>query len=177
MKALLVDDDRFVIIALQKGIDWKSLGIDETFTAYNIADAGKIIEKEHIDLLLSDIDMPHGSGLELLTKVRELGLTIPAIFMTNYADFGYAQKALELKSFHYYLKPIDYDELSKIIRQALEESNASASKNKAAFRQLWYRYLLEKRITSDEFMEMSKKLGKAITEDDAYTVSLLQLYP
>ena len=177
MKALLVDDDRFVIIALQKGIDWKSLGIDETFTAYNIADAKKIIETEHIDLLLSDIDMPHGNGLELLSQVRDLGLTIPAIFMTNYADFGYAQKALELKSFHYYLKPIDYDELSLIIKEALEESNESASRNRTALRQLWYRYLHERRLSCDEFCDCAKKLGAAVNSDDSYIVFLLQLYP
>ncbi len=177
MKVLLVDDDRFVIIALQKGIDWKGLGIEEIFTAYNIADAKRIIETEQIDLLLSDIDMPHGNGLELLSYIREKGFSVPAIFMTNYADFSYAQKALELKSFHYYLKPIDYDELTGIIRSALEESDVSASKNRTAFRQLWYNYLLQRQISCDDFFSSARKLDAAMSEDDTYILSLLQLYP
>lgn len=122
MQVLLVDDDRFVIAALQKGIAWESLGITEVFTANNINSAKSIIENNKIDLLLSDIDMPHGSGLDLLNYLRENGNNVPTIFLTNYADFTYAQKAIELKSFHYFLKPIDYAELTRIIKKAIKET-------------------------------------------------------
>lgn len=122
MQVLLVDDDRLVIAALQKGIAWDSLGITEVFTASNINSAKEIMENNNIDLLLSDIDMPHGSGLDLLNYLREQGNQVPTIFLTNYADFSYAQKAIELKSFHYFLKPIDYVELTRIIRKAIKEA-------------------------------------------------------
>lgn len=125
MQVLLVDDDRFVIAALQKGIAWESLGITEVFTANNINSAKSIIENNKIDLLLSDIDMPHGSGLDLLNYLRENGNNVPTIFLTNYADFTYAQKAIELKSFHYFLKPIDYAELTRIIKKAIKETKDS----------------------------------------------------
>ena len=122
MNVLLVDDDRFVIAALQKGIAWESLGINKVFTAGEINQAKEIMASEKIDLLLSDIDMPHGSGLELLSYLREHGNKVPTIFLTNYADFSYAQKAIELKSFHYFLKPIDYAELTRIIKKAIKEA-------------------------------------------------------
>ncbi|WP_044913326.1 response regulator transcription factor [Butyrivibrio sp. WCE2006] len=122
MQVLLVDDDRFVIAALQKGIAWESLGITEVFTANNINSAKEIMESNDIDLLLSDIDMPHGTGLDLLKYIREQGNNVPTIFLTNYADFSYAQKAVELRSFHYFLKPIDYAELTRIIKKALKEA-------------------------------------------------------
>ncbi|SEM31116.1 MULTISPECIES: response regulator transcription factor [unclassified Butyrivibrio] len=124
MQVLLVDDDRFVIAALQKGIAWESLGITEVFTAGNINTAKEIMANNNIDLLLSDIDMPHGSGLDLLNFLREQGNPVPTIFLTNYADFTYAQKAIELKSFHYFLKPIDYAELTRIIKKALKEAES-----------------------------------------------------
>ncbi|WP_408071974.1 response regulator [Butyrivibrio sp. JL13D10] len=127
MHVLLVDDDRFVIAALQKGIAWESLGITEVFTANNISTAKSITENNRIDLLLSDIDMPHGSGLDLLNYLRETGNNVPTIFLTNYADFSYAQKAIELKSFHYFLKPIDYAELTRIIKKAIKEYKDSPS--------------------------------------------------
>jgi YesN/AraC family two-component response regulator len=134
MNVLLVDDDRFVIAALQKGIVWESLGITGVFTAGEINSAKEIMAKEKIDLLLSDIDMPHGTGLELLSYLRERGNKVPTIFLTNYADFSYAQKAIELKSFHYFLKPIDYAELTRIIKKALKESegNSTSALDKAA---------------------------------------------
>ena len=69
MNVLLVDDDRFVIAALMKCIHWKELGFDQVFTAYNITEARTIIEQNTIDLLLSDIDMPNGSGLDLLSWI------------------------------------------------------------------------------------------------------------
>ena len=93
MNILMVDDDRFVIAALEKNIDWESLGITTVFTANDIGKAQEILSNQTVDLLLSDIDMPHGSGLDLLGILREQGNTIPAIFLTNYADFSYAKRA------------------------------------------------------------------------------------
>ncbi len=148
MNILLVDDDRFVIAALKQNMDWHSLGITTVFTAYDIKTAQDILSKNTVDLLLSDIDMPHGSGLDLLGILREQGNSIPAIFLTNYADFSYAKRALELRSFHYFLKPIDYEELTKIIRQALMEASDNEPETSGTLSKLWYDYLIDRRITS-----------------------------
>ena len=134
MNVLLVDDDRFVIAALQKGIAWESLGFTEVFTASEINSAKEIINSNKIDLLLSDIDMPHGTGLDLLSFLREQGNKVPTIFLTNYADFSYAQKAIELKSFHYFLKPIDYAELTRIIKKAIKEAYDTSSDDSSLYK-------------------------------------------
>lgn len=118
MNVLIVDDDRFVVASLVGGIDWSALGFENVYKAYNINKAKSIISEESVHLLISDIDMPHGTGLDLLTWIRECHNDMPVIFLTNYADFNYAQRALELKSFHYFLKPIEYDKLAEIIRNA-----------------------------------------------------------
>ncbi len=152
MNILLVDDDRFVIAALEKNIDWKSLGITSVFAANDIRKAQEIMSTHSIDILLSDIDMPHGSGLDLLGILREQGNTIPAIFLTNYADFSYARRALELRTFHYLLKPIDYDELTGIISQALAEVSSSEPDSTNALSKLWYDYLIDRRITYKAFI-------------------------
>ena len=107
MNALLVDDDRFVVAALEKKINWEQLTITEVLTAFNIRQAQKIIEKNSIDICVCDIEMPGGSGLDLLSWVRESGKEIQFIFLTSYADFDYAKKAIELSSLDYQLKPID----------------------------------------------------------------------
>ncbi len=174
MNVLLVDDDRFVIAALKKGIDWEALGITNIFTANNINLAKEIIQNERIDLLLSDIDMPHGSGLDLLTFVREQGNKVPAIFLTNYADFGYAKRALELRSFHYFLKPIDYEELTKIIKQALLEVSDPESDSRSKLTKLWLSYLMEGRITCKAFLQDVSKLRPMIDKNSEYIISLFQ---
>lgn len=141
MNVLIVDDDRFVVASLTKGLNWSKLGFTNIYTAYNIIDAKRIITETSIDLLLSDIDMPLGSGLELLAWIRDNHNDMPVIFLTNYADFNYAQKALALKSFHYFLKPIEYGKLTKIIEEAtlqLSQHNIQLEKNCESF---WHSYL------------------------------------
>ncbi|MGT2753877.1 response regulator transcription factor [Streptococcus ovis] len=120
MKVLLVDDDAYIIQALNEKIDWYSIGVNQVFSAYNMKQAQDILKEQAIDLLISDIEMPQGSGLELLAWVREENLTTQAIFLTNYADFNYAQKAIELQSFEYYLKPIDFERFGFIIQKAIK---------------------------------------------------------
>ena len=94
MNVLLIDDDRFVVAALQKKIDWASLSVSEIFSAYNIRQAKKIIEDNSIRICVCDIEMPGGSGLELLAWVREHDIDTEFIFLTSYADFEYAQRPL-----------------------------------------------------------------------------------
>lgn len=122
MNALLVDDDYFVVMALEKKIDWGALGIDAIFTAYNIAQAKEILRNHAVQILICDIEMPQGSGLELLAWVREESHSVQTIFLTNYADFNYAQKAIELQSFDYFLKPIEFDKLTLIIQKAVAKA-------------------------------------------------------
>lgn len=122
MNVLLVDDDRFVVSVLEKKIDWCSLGITEVFTAHSLLQAQKIFETQQINLLISDIEMPKGSGLDLLSWLRHEGNKVQVIFLTNHADFHYAQKALALQSFEYCLKPIEFDKLVLIIRKAVEKA-------------------------------------------------------
>ena len=94
MKILLVDDDSYIIQALNEKIDWKGFGVNQVFSAYSMRQAQKFFKETEIDLLISDIEMPQGSGLELLAWIRQENYSTQAIFLTNYADFNYAQKAI-----------------------------------------------------------------------------------
>ncbi|WP_029192549.1 helix-turn-helix domain-containing protein [Paenibacillus harenae] len=146
MNVLLVDDDYFVVTALEKKINWQALSIDHVYTAYNIAQAQELLRQHQIQILICDIEMPQGSGLELLAWIREEHYPtrfaqsalagreksgVQAIFLTNYADFNYAQKAIELQSFDYFLKPIEFDKLTLIIQKAVAKANEQQDYAKA----------------------------------------------
>ncbi|WNS44211.1 response regulator [Paenibacillus sp. MMS20-IR301] len=131
MNILLVDDDYYVIAALQKRIDWTALGIGHVFTANSISQAKDILEQHSVQILISDIEMPQGSGLELLAWIRERNYPVQTILLTNYADFNYAQKAIELQSFEYFLKPIEFDKLMLIIQKAITRSKEQQHNEKA----------------------------------------------
>ena len=61
MNVLIIDDDRFVVAALEKKVMWRELGVERVYTAYNIRQARKVIEENTIQLMLCDIEMPQGS--------------------------------------------------------------------------------------------------------------------
>ena len=74
MNILIVDDEIYIVRALKAKIHWEALGIAEVFTALNIARAKEILSSEPVDILLTDIEMPGGTGLELMEWVRAEGL-------------------------------------------------------------------------------------------------------
>lgn len=148
MNILIVDDDRFVIAALNKNIDWTGLGITSVFTAGNIFQAQEVFQNNDIDILLSDIEMPGGSGLELLSWLRQEHYEVQAIFLTNYANFNYAQKAIALQSFEYYLKPIEFNKLSLIIEKAVQKVHSMhEEKQIRAAGELWRQHESQRSVS------------------------------
>lgn len=119
MNILIVDDDTYVLELVCRKMKWQELGIDEVFTATSARRAKEIITGQTVDILLTDIEMPGESGLELLEWIRVQNIQLEALFLTSYAEFAYAKKAIELKSLEYYLKPVDEDALSKGIASAV----------------------------------------------------------
>lgn len=72
----------------------------------------KYIEhQDEIDLVISDINMPHMSGVELLTKIKEKNNNLPFIFTTAYTDSEYLINAIQHKVSDYFIKPADISEL------------------------------------------------------------------
>lgn len=121
MNICIVDDDKYVVEKIVEGIDWKKWDIGEVYVAYNIKHAKEILSLQQVDILLSDIEMPQGSGLELLEWVREQKLDVECIYLSSYAHFAYAQKALELHSKGYLLKPVSNKELENVLEDLVEQ--------------------------------------------------------
>lgn len=119
MNVLIVDDEISSIRAVSNMLDWSSVGVDQVYTALSAQEARDVIARNHVDVLLCDIEMPQESGLDLLEWINQEKLGITCIYMTCYAEFGYAQRAVKLGSSAYLLKPIDPDELEREITAAI----------------------------------------------------------
>lgn len=98
---LIVDDEISAIEAVQKGIHWDKLAVSSIYTATSMKEAIEQLNKHNIDIMLSDIEMPRGTGLELLQWLKQNKPEVGCIFMTCHADFKYAQKAIQLGSIDY----------------------------------------------------------------------------
>lgn len=130
MNILVVDDQIHVIEGIYHGVDWKKLGIDQVYTALNAPDAKDIIRKQDIDLLLSDIEMPEESGLDLLRWVRKQNNPLKCIFLTAHADFDYAKTAVSLGGFDYILQPARYSDIEKVLLKAICEIDREKEQQK-----------------------------------------------
>ena len=72
MNILLVDDKYDVVYGIAQGVDWAGIGEIRLFFAFSGKEALDIIEKNHIQLLITDIEMPGMSGLELADILQTL---------------------------------------------------------------------------------------------------------
>lgn len=129
MNILLIDDQQEVLNGLMIGVDWKKLKIEEVFQANSSAQAKAIIETQMIDLMLCDIEMPLGSGLDLYEWVVDEGYEIKCIFLTAHASFQYTQRAIRLQGFDYLLQPATYSEIETVVLRAMEEISINRMNN------------------------------------------------
>ncbi len=121
MNILLVDDNRYVLDGLLNGIDFSGLGFDKVYTARSAKRAEEILYGADIHIMIADIEMPGENGLKLLERINDLYPDIVTIFCTSFADFNYAQAAIRLKCFDYYVKPIKYEIFKEYLVKAIAE--------------------------------------------------------
>lgn len=176
MNALIIDDDRFVVAALEKKVLWHELGVEQVFTAYNIRQARKVIEENDIQLMLCDIEMPQGSGLELLAWVRNEKIPIETIILTSFAEFDYAQDAVKLDCLDYMLKPVDYQKLTEIIQKAMKKIQEQ-EKARRSILQLFWQELLQRDTEKDLLMRKAEEKKLDYREEEAFLLIYAGIYP
>lgn len=120
MNILLVDDDESVIQVLKEKLDWNVLGIGEVFSATDIREAKEILLRESVQVMVCDIELSRGGGLDLLDWIKREGFAVQTIFLTCYAQYEYAQRAIALKNRNYFIKPLDYGKLEAGISEAVQ---------------------------------------------------------
>jgi two-component system, sensor histidine kinase and response regulator len=93
----------------------------EVRTADNILAALHILQEEPIDVIISDIRMPNGTGLDLLRAVRQLNNDIQVILLTGYGQLSTAMEAMEHGAYAYMEKPFDHQAMLDKVRASLEK--------------------------------------------------------
>ncbi|HWT74651.1 MAG TPA: response regulator [Mobilitalea sp.] len=126
MQVLIVDDDIATVEVIRDKVGWTNLGIDEVYTAYNINSAKLILKEKKVDIIVSDIEMPQGSGLELLQWVREQEIDCEFLLLTCHENFDYAANAISYNAAAYLTKPFN----SNVMELALQKMVTKISKNK-----------------------------------------------
>src|SRR6266850_3715982 len=133
MKALLVDDEalaRREMRRLLAGFAW----IEVVGEAGNIDEAAVKIEQRAPDLLFLDIQMPGGSGFDLLSRLERL----PHVIFTTAYD-QHAVRAFEVNALDYLLKPIEPERLAASLSRVKVAQVQASAQPEAALEQLFVR--------------------------------------
>lgn len=121
-RSILVVDDE---VPLREAIafDFKRKGY-QIYQAPNGKEAFNTLQREKIDLVISDIRMPGGDGIELLTRAREANIRIPIILITGYADIT-PEDALKKGAQAVFSKPFDRKALFAEVEKHLNKLTAN----------------------------------------------------
>lgn len=117
---LIIDDESITLQGLQKTLEAWSNGNEVILAAQNAQAAIELFKSQKINLLITDIDMPEMTGLEMLKEIERIGQLPVVIIISAHSDFNYAQEAIELGVVNYLLKPINKQKLINEVEKALE---------------------------------------------------------
>ena len=170
MNLLIVDDEIVTTQVLEEQLDRELLSIDQIYVAYNTSMARDILQKNKVELILCDIEMPKENGIHFLKWVREQKIQTEVIFLTSHEKFEYAYGAVQNGAANYLLKPID---MNKINQALLRVTEKIAWKQKTEeIREYWKigkkkdgAIFLDKSITGTRCAETGTRGGNKATGD------------
>ena len=110
-KVLIVDDEMPALRYMQAIVERYAPGFEVVESCTSGEAALALLQKERIDLLLTDISMPTMDGIALALKARELQPELHIVIVTGYADFDYAKRAIQASVDDYILKPVNVSQM------------------------------------------------------------------
>lgn len=166
-KILAIDDDQAVLNYLN--IMLLQTGVYQVSTLVNSSKTFQELKNNNYDLLLLDMDMPEISGLEILKHIKEKNIDIETIVLTGVEDVELAVSAMKLGAFDYLTKPVDNDQLLKIIASVLENRKnrrETTAETPFSIEHLKYKEAFKDIITQNEDMIKMFQMVEKIAQSD-----------
>ncbi len=123
VKIIIVDDESASLKSMGRVISGIRKDVEIAGLFNNINLAMDFLRENSVDIILSDIKMPGGGGIELARFVQENYPDIKMVFFSAYSDFEYAQQAIILNVKHYLSKPVNIEELNDTLNTLIELIN------------------------------------------------------
>ncbi len=115
LRVIIADDEERICRLIQTLADWQRLGMTVAGTAGNGLEALALIQRLEPDILITDIRMPGCGGLELISRAKEIAPALEVIIISGYAQFDYAQTAIQYGVGEYLLKPVNKEALNNTL--------------------------------------------------------------
>jgi DNA-binding NtrC family response regulator len=157
---LVIDDDKIILDSL---CEFLSLEGFQTSGAETLKGALAKLEQEHYSLVITDVNLPDGDGLELLDIIRENHPQTVALVITGYGTIESAVKAIKQGAYDYLTKPIVDDDLRLAVERAIKQQSLM-SENESLRLQLEQKYRLENIISHNYKMAKIFDLVEAVAD-------------
>lgn len=116
-RVLIVDDEFRIGMLIKKLIRWDEHNMECLDVVDNGETAFQIVQEAQPEVVITDIRMPKISGLDLISMTREKNIPVKFVVISGYKEFEYAHRALQYGVDDYLLKPINEEELNKVLRK------------------------------------------------------------
>jgi len=167
-RIMIVDDDRIILDSLAEFLRLEGYAVE---TASGYAEAMAALEKQEIQLVITDVNMPDTDGFELLRVVRKQHPDVMVVMLTGYGTIESAVEAIKMGACEYLTKPIIDDEVRLVVERALKQQSL-VHENLSLRRQLEMRFSLGSMIGGD--YRMLKVFDLIETVADSKTTVLIQ---
>ncbi len=118
-KLLVVDDESIIRHSFRRVFASPTV---EVLTAENLAEARQVFDRDRPDVIVLDLQLPDGTGLDFFEYVRVEDPKRPVIFLTAHGTTETAIEAMKRGAFDYVLKPVDLGRMSQLLEQAFESA-------------------------------------------------------
>jgi DNA-binding NtrC family response regulator len=160
---IIIDDEKSLLDLLSVVFKKEGYGVR---TAQSAAKAYEIIDKEDIDMVVTDIKMPETDGMDVLRHVRETRPDVPVVMITAYGSINQAVETLKAGALDYVVKPFDVEELKIIVARGLAERRLK-QENVRLKRDLKERYSFENMIGKSRSMQEIYTLIEKVAGTDS----------
>ena len=173
-RILLVDDEILVRDAIKENINWAAMDCELVKDCENGRQAWDYVQKNPVDIVLTDILMPFVDGLELARLIHENYPDIVVVIFSGFGEFEYAKKAMQYNVSEYLLKPVTSVELRQVIermkglvddtrrkkleKERMDRTQENYYRNEAVIRSKAMEALVNRTRETEESLEELKKL-------------------
>ncbi|OXS53725.1 hypothetical protein B1A99_29170 [Cohnella sp. CIP 111063] len=188
LKVIIADDERIQREGIAKHVDWPAYRMQVVGLAEDGLQALELIDKNGVDLLITDIKMPRMHGLELAERAKQFNPQLKILIISGYDDFEYARTAIELKAYAYLLKPIPFNKLNQELdklslqiqqeqlqRQALSSLQDQVEESKPVLAEKLFKNMLDGSLTDEERIRNKMKTLSIPIPEHGFDTLLLQL--
>ena len=120
-KVLLVDDEYMITEGLKRLIPFDKWDMEVVATANHADDALEYVREHPVDIVISDVNMPDKTGLEMIQEMKDLLPDAYYILLSGYQEFDYVKKAMNLSVVDYLVKPVDKVELGHLLEKIVTQ--------------------------------------------------------